>query len=72
MSKRIISVLLVLLIVCTVSACNENFPNVVVDNASTESSRQITIGKPYTYIGFDLENTDGGKDLTLHFTEDEE
>lgn len=72
MTKKIIAIFLVLLIVCTVSGCGEHYPNVVVNNACTESTRQITIGKPYTYIGFDLENTDGGKDLILHFTEGEE
>ena len=72
MTKKIIAILLLLLIICTVSACDEQYPNVVIDNAREESSREITIGKPYTYIGFDLENTDGGKDLILHFTENEE
>ena len=72
MSKRIILIFLLLLIVCTVSGCDEHYPNVVVNNAVTESPREITIGKPYVYVGFDLESTDGGKDLILHFTEGEE
>ena len=72
MTKKIIAIFLLLLIVCTVSGCNEDYPCVVVHNSHLESSREITIGKPYTYIGFDLENTDGGKDLILHFEEGEE
>lgn len=72
MSKRIISIFLFLLIVCTVTGCGEHYPHVTIHNAAWESTREITIGKPYVYVGFDLKNTDGGKDLILHFVEDEE
>lgn len=72
MSKRIVSIFLLLLIVCTASGCDEDYPYVVVNNDRAQSNRVISIGKPYTYIGFDLENTDGGKDLILHFEESEE
>lgn len=68
MNKRIILIFLLLLIVGMFSGCDENYPYVVVNNAKVESNREISIGKPYTYIGFDIEDTDGGKDLILHFT----
>lgn len=71
MTKKIIAIFLVLLIVCTVPGCGEHYPNVEVVTSLTDSTREITIGEPYTYIGFDLENTDSGKDLILHFTEGE-
>ena len=71
MTKKIIAIFLVLLIVCAVSGCGENYPYVEVHNAIWGSVREILIGKPYTYNGFDVENTDGGKDLILHFTEGE-
>lgn len=72
MCKRIILTFLLLLIICMFSGCDEDYPSVVVHNDRAESSREISIGKPYKYIGFDLENTDGGKDLILHFEESEE
>lgn len=71
MCKRIILTFFLLLIVCTFSGCDENYPTVIVDNDRWETDREIAIGEPYSYQGFDLENTDGGKDLILHFTEGE-
>ena len=63
-----ILILLLLLVACLFAGCDEDYPSVVVHNNRAESSREISIGKPYTYIGFDIEDTDGGKDLILHFT----
>ena len=67
MSKRIILLFILLLFVCSSSGCDENYPSVVVQNDRWESAREVTIGEPYSYQGFDLENTDGVKDLILHF-----
>ena len=67
MYNRIIMIFILLLLVFTCSGCDEDYPYVRVHNSRVESNRVISIGKPYTYIDFDLEDTDGGKDLILHF-----
>lgn len=72
MSKRIISIFLFLLIVCTVSGCGEQYPTVLIRAGASATGVTIDIGKPYVYKDFDIETIDGGKDLILHFTEGKE
>lgn len=71
MIKRIIATFIILLIACAVSGCGEDLPRVVIYTGTIKNYRNIDIGKPYVYEGFDIESTDNGKDLILHFTNGE-
>ena len=50
----------------------DGYPEVIIYSGGRSSNANITIGKPYVYIGFDVESAEGHKDLILHFMEDEE
>ena len=70
--KKIIFVASVLILLPILSGCGEHLPTVEVHTGFRESYITIDVGKPYVYKDFDVEATDGGKDLILHFVEDEE
>lgn len=69
--KKFIFVASVLILLFTLYGCGEHLPTVEVHNGYWKSYITIDVGKPYVYKDFDVENTDGGKDLILHFVEDE-
>lgn len=78
--KRIVAAILALVIVFMIflgfaymllSRAEEGYPEVVIYSGELGYNANITIGKPYVYIDFDVESTEGHKDLILHFTEGE-
>lgn len=70
--KKLIFVTSALIVLLTLSGCGEYLPEVEINLGPRKSYITIDIGKPYAYKDFDIENTDGGKDLILHFVEVEE
>lgn len=71
--KKFIFVFSALVLMSALSGCDgEQYPTVRVITGGTATGIDIDIGKPYVYMGFDLETIDGGKDLILHFVEGEE
>lgn len=70
--KKFIFVAFAMVSLFTLSGCGEHFPAVEVHSGFGKSYITIDVGKPYMYKDFDIEATDGGKDLILHFTEGEE
>ena len=71
MMKKLIFVAFAMVSLFTLSGCGEHLPTVEVNPGFGKSYITIDIGKPYVYKDFDIEVTDGGKDLILHFTEGE-
>lgn len=69
--KKLIFVASALTLLLTLSGCGEHFPMVEVYTGYGKSRITIDIGKPYVYKDFDIEATDGGKNLILHFVEGE-
>ena len=69
--KRLIFAVFSTVSLLTLSGCGEQYPTVEVHNGPWKSYITIDIGKQYVYKDFDVEETDGGKDLILHFMEDE-
>lgn len=67
--KRFIFVAFSTILLLILSGCGEHFPSVEVHGGFGKSYISIDIGKPYVYKDFDVEKTDGGKDLILHFEE---
>lgn len=65
--KKLIFVAFALILLLTLSGCEENLPRAEVHTGGWSSSIIIDVGKPYVYKDFDVEATDGGKDLILHF-----
>ena len=72
MVKKIIAFSILLLTVCIISGCGVSYPSIRIYTSRFEAFRDIDIGKPYVYEGFDIENTDSGKDLILHFAEEKD
>ena len=68
--KKLIVVAIALILLFTLSGCREHLPTVEVHSGAWTSYITIDIGKPYAYKDFDIEETDEGKDLILHFVED--
>lgn len=60
-------IVLMLLSTLLLSACDESYPSITIHEGGGKDSRSISIGQPYKYDGFDVENIDGEKDLILHF-----
>ena len=60
-------IVLMLLSTLLLSACNESYPSITISDGIKSDSRTISIGQPYKYDGFNISDTDGGKDLILHF-----
>ena len=60
-------IVLTLLATFLLSGCGEHYPEVRIDVGLTKSYREICIGAPYKYDGFDISNADSGKDLIIHF-----
>ena len=72
MGKHKVLILLLILSVLALSGCADNdYPKVTIDTALKSNFICIDIGQPYVYKVFDIESTDKGKDLILHFTEGE-
>ena len=69
--KKLIFVTSALILLLTLSGCSERFPTVEINSGLGKSYISIDVGKPYVYKDFDIEATDGGKDLILHFVEGE-
>ena len=69
--KKFIFVASVLILLFTLSGCGEHLPSVEINPGIGKSCITIDVGKPYVYKDFDIEATDGGKDLILHFVEGE-
>lgn len=67
--KKLIFVAFAMVSLFTLSGCGENFPAVEVHKGYWKSYITIDVGEPYVYKDFDIEVTDGGKDLILHFVE---
>ena len=65
--KKIIATIAVLSMALLMGCGSKRYPEVIINPAVFSSYRTISIGDPYEYIGFDIESTDGGKDLILHF-----
>ena len=65
--KKIITAIAVLSMALLTGCGSKRYPEVIIRPAMFSSYRTISIGDPYEYIGFDVESTDGGKDLILHF-----
>lgn len=66
----IVEIALILFLV--LSGCGEHLPKVEIHSGGGASYITIDIGKPYAYKDFDIEKTDEGKDLILHFVEEGE
>ena len=66
MAKKIIALMLCIIIGVTLCGC-ASYPNVRIDTGTWDVVRDIDIGAPYEYIGFDAQTTDKGKNLILHF-----
>ena len=69
--KKLIFVASALILLLTLYGCGEHLPTVEVHNGYGKSYITIDVGKPYVYKDFDIEVTDEGKDLILHFVEGE-
>jgi len=69
--KKLIFVASALILMSILSGCGEQYPTVIITTGNTATGITIDIGKPYVYKDFDIEATDGGKDLILHFVEGE-
>jgi hypothetical protein len=65
--KKIIATIAVLGMALLTGCGGKQYPEVIINTSVFSSYRTISIGNPYEYIGFDIESTDGGKDLILHF-----
>ena len=65
-------IVLMLLSTLLLSACNESYPSVIINDSIKSDSRRISIGQPYKYDGFNISDTDSGKDLVLHFIKREQ
>ena len=69
--KKLIFVTSALILLLTLSGCGEHFPTVEIHTGFGKSYITIDVGKPYVYKDFDIEVTNSGKDLILHFVEGE-
>lgn len=67
--KKFIFVASALILLLALSGCGEHLPSVEINPGLRKSCITIDVGKPYAYKDFDIEATDGGKDLILHFVE---
>lgn len=69
MNKRIVMLVLILvLILGTLTGCNENrHPSVLIDSGTFKAVSRIDIGNKYEYVNFDVTETDTGKDVIVHF-----
>jgi hypothetical protein len=65
--KKLITAIAVLSVALLTGCGGKQYPRVIINTSVFDSYRTISIGDPYEYIGFDVESTDGGKDLILHF-----
>lgn len=65
--KKLIMAIAVLNMALLTGCGCKQYPEVIINTSVFDSYRKISIGNPYEYIGFDIESTDGGKDLILHF-----
>lgn len=54
------------------SGCGDHYPSVNIDKALLCEPISIDMGVPYKYKDFDIVPIDGGKDLILHFVEEDE
>lgn len=65
------AILVMILSAIFLSGCvsNNDYPKVTIVADYRSNYINIDIGKPYVYKGFDVESTDNGKDLILHFEE---
>ena len=68
--KKLIFVSISLIFLFTLSGCEENLPTVEIHYGGWTSYITIDIGMPYMYKDFDIEKTDEGKDLILHFVKE--
>jgi uncharacterized lipoprotein YehR (DUF1307 family) len=69
--KKLIFVAFAMVSLFTLSGCGEYYPTAKVSTGYWNSYITIDVGKPYVYKDFDIDTTDGGKDLILHFVEGE-
>ena len=67
--KKFILIVFALIFLFTLSGCEEPFPTVDVHNRDWKSYITIEVSKRYVYKDFDIEVTNEGKDLILHFME---
>ena len=71
--KKHLMLLFAFIVITTIlfglAGCGEHFPVVMIEESVFSSRIDIDIGHGYEYTGFDIETTDGGKDLVLHFVE---
>lgn len=72
MKKGLVLIIALIILSQCLTGCGNNLPSVTINPSMFESLINIDIGSGYKYTGFDIESTDGGKDLILHFVEDEE
>ena len=62
------AIIVMILSAIFLSGCaDNNYPRVIISTALKSNYINIDIGQPYVYKGFDVESTDNGKDLILHF-----
>lgn len=65
MNKKIIMLALIL---STLTGCQENrHPSVLIDSGMFKAVSRIDIGNKYEYVNFDVNETDTGKDVIVHF-----
>lgn len=65
------AIIVMILSAISLSGCSvdNDYPKVTISTAFKSNYIDIDIGQPYVYKGFDMESTDNGKDLILHFEE---
>lgn len=64
--KKIVLIVISALIIFGLCGCSK-YPLVHVDTGPFDANREITMGSPYKYDGFDIESTEEGNDVILHF-----
>lgn len=64
--KKIVLIIISALIIFGLCGCG-GYPNVRVDTGPFDAVHAITMGSPYKYGGFDIESTEDGNDVILHF-----
>ena len=70
MKKGLILLIAFAAIAVMLCGCGEHFPSVRIEEGVFAS--RIDVGNGLKYAGFDIETTDGGKDLILHFIDAKE
>ena len=64
--KKIVLIIISALIIFGLCGCGQ-YPLVHVDTGFFNATHSITMGSPYKYDGFDIESTEDGNDVILHF-----